>query len=368
MKLHAICLACAASLALTGSALAWEAQGTYLQAGVGWDTLDKIKIDFGSASQQLKSSDSFKVIAGAGYRFDSGLRLETEFNYTYHDLSGGYKGHAAIQGGMFNGLYDFKLDPKWTLSLGAGVGYGSAPIKARTDNVTFTEGSVTTTYDKQIHGGKAGFQWQLIAEASYATTRHSEVFVDYRYRTLQINGSHINAYYYTSGAFMDSGRLHAISDHAIMVGFRYFLNAAPPPPAPPPPAPPPPAPPPPAPPPPAPPPPPPPVTTYTVFFDFAKSGLTGTAKEIIASAVKTAKANGFIRVEITGHTDTVGSASANQALSVRRAAAVKAEMVRLGMTGDEITIMGKGYADPLVSTGNNVREPQNRRAVIDLSK
>ena len=66
---------------------------------------------------------------------------------------------------------------------------------------------------------------------------------------------------------------------------------------------------------------------------------------MVSEAVRTAKANGFVKVLVTGHTDTVGSDSYNQALSLRRATAVK---------------------NPLVPTGPGVREPQNRRAVIDL--
>ena len=83
---------------------------------------------------------------------------------------------------------------------------------------------------------------------------------------------------------------------------------------------------PPPPPPPTPPPPPPPTKTFIVFFDFNKSNLTSEAQAVVQEAVKVAKDNGFVRVLITGHTDTVGSDSYNQALSVRRAQSVKDEM------------------------------------------
>ncbi len=69
-----------------------------------------------------------------------------------------------------------------------------------------------------------------------------------------------------------------------------------------------------------------------------------------------------------GHTDTVGSGcrAAVQVGSERRATSVKDEMVREGMDGSTISIEGKSFHDPLVPTGPGVREPQNRRAVIDL--
>jgi outer membrane protein OmpA-like peptidoglycan-associated protein len=103
-----------------------------------------------------------------------------------------------------------------------------------------------------------------------------------------------------------------------------------------------------------------------VFFDFDKSNLTPEAREVVASAVNTAKTTGTARITVTGHTDTVGSQRYNQRLSERRAQSVKAEMVRLGMNGPEITTIGKSFNEPLVPTGPGVREPQNRRAMIDL--
>jgi outer membrane protein OmpA-like peptidoglycan-associated protein len=108
------------------------------------------------------------------------------------------------------------------------------------------------------------------------------------------------------------------------------------------------------------------VKTFIVFFDFDKSNLTEKAQEVVAEAVKTAKSQGMVRVMVTGHTDTVGSDRYNQALSERRANSVKDEMVREGMDGSTISIEGKSFHDPLVPTGPGVREPQNRRAVIDL--
>ena len=85
---------------------------------------------------------------------------------------------------------------------------------------------------------------------------------------------------------------------------------------------------------------------------------------MVAEAVKTAKANGMVRVMVTGHTDTVGSDTYNQALSIRRANSVKDEMMHEGMDGSQISIEGKSFHDPLVPTGPGVREPQNRRVEI----
>ncbi len=112
--------------------------------------------------------------------------------------------------------------------------------------------------------------------------------------------------------------------------------------------------------------PPPAIREFIVFFDFDSSDLSPEASRIVAAAVTAAQNTGRARITVVGHTDTVGSMLYNQALSERRAIAVKAEMIRLGMEGEDITTSGRGFSDPLVRTGHGVREPQNRRAVIDL--
>ena len=107
---------------------------------------------------------------------------------------------------------------------------------------------------------------------------------------------------------------------------------------------------------------------FMVFFDFDRSNLSADAKEIVAKAVDAAKQVGTVRIVVTGHTDTVGSRRYNQALSERRAAAVKREMMRDGFDGHNIVTIGRNFSEPLIATGPGIREPQNRRAVIDLGQ
>jgi outer membrane protein OmpA-like peptidoglycan-associated protein len=52
------------------------------------------------------------------------------------------------------------------------------------------------------------------------------------------------------------------------------------------------------------------------------------------------------------------------ALSLRRANAVKDSLVREGVPASAITVIGRGESNPLVPTGDGVREPQNRRVEI----
>lgn len=52
------------------------------------------------------------------------------------------------------------------------------------------------------------------------------------------------------------------------------------------------------------------------------------------------------------------------ALSLRRANAVKNELVGQGVPPDAIAVVGKGESAPLPAAGDGVREPQNRLASV----
>jgi iron complex outermembrane receptor protein len=104
--------------------------------------------------------------------------------------------------------------------------------------------------------------------------------------------------------------------------------------------------------------------SYLVFFDFNKSDLSSEAASIVDQAAKNAGLAKVTRLEVTGHTDTVGSDAYNMRLSRRRAESVAAELEVKGIPSSEIAIFAKGKRDLLVPTGDGVKEPQNRRVQI----
>ena len=106
--------------------------------------------------------------------------------------------------------------------------------------------------------------------------------------------------------------------------------------------------------------------SFQVFFDFNKSDVTAAAAKVIQSAADTVRAGGFAHIDVTGHTDTVGSAAYNQKLSEARASAVKARLIADGVAAAEISTIGVGKTGLLVPTADGVREAQNRRAEIEL--
>jgi outer membrane protein OmpA-like peptidoglycan-associated protein len=105
---------------------------------------------------------------------------------------------------------------------------------------------------------------------------------------------------------------------------------------------------------------------YQVYFDLNSWDLKAEQLTTIQQAIATARAGGQSRITIVGHTDTSGSAAYNQRLSVKRANVVEEALVDLGARREAISVSGAGESDLAVQTGDGVKEPKNRRAVVTL--
>lgn len=282
-----------------------------------------------------------------GWGFGNGLRSELQVGILYNDIDHvagrpGGKGYALQYPILGNLIYDYDVVPdELSAHLGAGIGVDPERI-----GHVHPAGGLYDQFDE--HG--APFAYQLMAGVETPVVDGIRLGVEYRFLgTSEITYS------------VPTGTAHDIMmNHGVMLTLRYaFGTEAPPPPPPPAPQPQAPA--------PAPEAPRPEVQrAYQVFFDFDKSEITAAAAKVVRAAAESVREGNLTRITVTGHTDTVGGARYNQALSERRAAAVKRELERDGVPGDEIVTRGVGKTGLLVPTADGVREPQNRRAEIIL--
>ena len=78
-----------------------------------------------------------------------------------------------------------------------------------------------------------------------------------------------------------------------------------------------------------------------------------------------ARGRAAVDIQVTGHTDTVGSLERNDRLALKRAEAVVDWLIRdSGVDPQMIRAVGRGEREPLVPTGDNVAEARNRRVEI----
>lgn len=110
-----------------------------------------------------------------------------------------------------------------------------------------------------------------------------------------------------------------------------------------------------------------PAVALMVTFPTGSAAITPAAEQVLR-ALGEALASPDLsryRFRIEGHTDTVGDAAANQALSERRAAAVRDYLVRrFRIPPARLETVGLGETQLAVQTGDNVAEPRNRRVQV----
>jgi outer membrane protein OmpA-like peptidoglycan-associated protein len=351
-------LAAAAVVALPVMAQAQPVTGLYVAGGVGanWQQDTDLKGSVNNAAG-TKIENEFEVgyvgVLSLGWGFGNGLRAEIEGNYRSNDVSDTKVGGQSIQGTasgtgtavsygvMANILYDFDLGAALggiVPYIGGGVGY----IWHDYQDV----GASFSNGEKTVYNGNTGaLGYQAILGAALPIASVPGLAVTAEYRFMGTTGHDINGTVNRTG--QAQVRLNSDVDnfnHSLLIGLRYAFNAAP-------------------------------VVaaaapvaaarTYLVFFDWSKADLTDRARQIIGEAA-TARGQGVTRIEVNGFTDRSGPADYNMQLSIRRANAVAAELVRRGVPRNEIVTRGFGEENNLVPTADGVREPQNRRVEIIL--
>ncbi len=105
--------------------------------------------------------------------------------------------------------------------------------------------------------------------------------------------------------------------------------------------------------------------TQGILFATGKADLQPESRPVLKEISAALKQHADLKILIEGHTDNVGSAASNLALSGARAAAVKAALVSgFGVDGARITTKGFGDTKPSVPNTSASGRAQNRRVEI----
>ena len=97
------------------------------------------------------------------------------------------------------------------------------------------------------------------------------------------------------------------------------------------------------------------------FFELDQSTIRDDARASLTANANWMKQWSSTRITIEGHCDERGTAEYNLGLGERRANAVKAYLVELGVAGDRITVVSKGKESPFCTDKNEACWQQNRR-------
>ena len=103
-----------------------------------------------------------------------------------------------------------------------------------------------------------------------------------------------------------------------------------------------------------------------ILFDTGSAALKPEAIDQIGKVGDILAKYSDDRVRIEGHTDSVGSTSSNEALSLRRADAVKAVLTGRGVQEKQITALGMGESRPIADNGSADGRAKNRRVELHI--
>jgi outer membrane protein OmpA-like peptidoglycan-associated protein len=103
-----------------------------------------------------------------------------------------------------------------------------------------------------------------------------------------------------------------------------------------------------------------------LYFQFDSDELTDESRKLVSAVQTAVKTFPAPQVTVTGHTDTVGAATANVGLGLRRANVVRMRLIEAGLDGSSITVTSHGEATLLIPTADDVSEPRNRRVDITV--
>lgn len=109
------------------------------------------------------------------------------------------------------------------------------------------------------------------------------------------------------------------------------------------------------------------VNLSDVLFDTGRYTLRPGAREKLSKIAGIVVSHPGLKLEVEGHTDSVGGEEYNQRLSENRAGAVRDYLIQQGVKSDAITARGFGESQPAVSNASAAGKQQNRRVELVVS-
>jgi outer membrane protein OmpA-like peptidoglycan-associated protein len=111
---------------------------------------------------------------------------------------------------------------------------------------------------------------------------------------------------------------------------------------------------------------PPPPRSYTLYFVEGTTDLTPESRPVLDELRAEIARRPGADVEVTGHTDTVGSTEDNDALSQRRAMQILDLLATVGIDRSLMTAVGRGERELRQPTLDNVESALNRRVEVSV--
>lgn len=108
--------------------------------------------------------------------------------------------------------------------------------------------------------------------------------------------------------------------------------------------------------------------SYQIQFETGSDVVKPESYAVLDEILKSAIVAEGLKVGVSGHTDDVGSAAANQKLSEARALAVKQYLIKKGLPENRIESQGYGATKPIGDNKSDAGRAQNRRVQIALGQ
>jgi outer membrane protein OmpA-like peptidoglycan-associated protein len=109
------------------------------------------------------------------------------------------------------------------------------------------------------------------------------------------------------------------------------------------------------------------VNMSDVLFDTARHSLRPVAREKLAKVAGIISGHPGLKLQVEGHTDSVGGEDYNQKLSEERGMAVRDYLTQQGMAANSVTTRGFGKTQPVASNATAAGRQQNRRVELVIS-